>query len=188
MHCVKKLCEPFVRFVFLYTAHFIAAILPSTRGFEIKNVLFRAAGIKIAAKAKIVGGCKFHFTNVIIGEESWIGSQCQFFSGLNTPIVIGNRVDIAPGCYFSTGTHKIGDDRRRAGTGQQKSIAIGDGTWIGMNSTFLAGASVGKGCIVAAGAVVKGRFPDNVMLGGVPAQIIKEFDYNRKSSGRPAAL
>ena len=37
----------------------------------------------------------------------------------------------------------------------------------------LDGAKIGNGCVVAAGAVVKGSFPDNCVLGGVPAKVIK---------------
>lgn len=39
--------------------------------------------------------------------------------------------------------------------------------------TILDGTVIGNGCIVAAGAVVRGQFPDNSVIGGVPARIIK---------------
>ena len=54
-----------------------------------------------------------------------------------------------------------------------KGIQIGNNVWIGAKATFLDGAIVGNNSVVAAGAVVNGIFPDNVVLGGVPAKIIK---------------
>ena len=54
-------------------------------------------------------------------------------------------------------------------------IIVGDGTWIGINATILGGTDIGKNCVVAAGAVVKGKFPDYCVIGGVPARIIKQY-------------
>ena len=54
-----------------------------------------------------------------------------------------------------------------------KPITIGNNCWIGAKVTILDGTKIGNGCIVAAGAVVKGIFPDNVIIGGVPAKILK---------------
>ena len=50
---------------------------------------------------------------------------------------------------------------------------IGSNCWIGAKATILDGVHIGDGCIVAAGAVVTKSFPDNVIIGGVPAKIIK---------------
>lgn len=55
-------------------------------------------------------------------------------------------------------------------------ITIGDGSWIGTNVTILAGTDIGKNCVVAAGAVAKGKFPDYCVIGGVPARILKKYD------------
>lgn len=54
-----------------------------------------------------------------------------------------------------------------------KGITIGNNVWVGAKVTFLDGAFLGNNCVVAAGAVVKGVFPDNVIIGGVPAKILK---------------
>lgn len=60
----------------------------------------------------------------------------------------------------------------------KEPIVIGDGTWIGINATILGGTEIGKNSVVAAGAVVKGKFPDYCVIGGVPARIIKNYDLN----------
>lgn len=54
-------------------------------------------------------------------------------------------------------------------------IKIGKNVWIGAKVTMLDGSVVGNNCVIAAGAVVRGVFPDNCVLGGVPARILKEI-------------
>ena len=54
-----------------------------------------------------------------------------------------------------------------------KGIKIGSNCWIGAKVTILDGAVVGDGCVIAAGAVVRGTFPENCVIGGVPARILK---------------
>ena len=57
-----------------------------------------------------------------------------------------------------------------------KGISIGNNVWVGAKVTFLDGCVVGNNCVVAAGAVVNGVFPDNCVIGGVPAKIIKNIE------------
>jgi maltose O-acetyltransferase len=91
-------------------------------------------------------------------------------------VVIGERCDIAPEVLFVVGSHELGSRERRAGRGFSRSITVGSGTWIGARSTFIAGASVGSGCVVAAGSVVTDAFPNNVLIGGVPAVVIRKLE------------
>ena len=90
-------------------------------------------------------------------------------------IQIGN--DVIAGSYisFHSENHVFDDTSlliREQGV-TSKGIQIGNNVWIGAKATFLDGAIVGNNSVVAAGAVVNGIFPDNVVLGGVPAKIIK---------------
>ena len=57
-------------------------------------------------------------------------------------------------------------------------VSIGDGSWIGIGVILLAGTVIGKNSVVAAGAVVKGKFPDHCVIGGCPARILKRYDEN----------
>lgn len=57
---------------------------------------------------------------------------------------------------------------------KKRPIIIGDGCFIGSNSIILKGTNLGKNCVVGAGSVVSGSFPDNVIIAGNPAKIIKE--------------
>lgn len=53
-----------------------------------------------------------------------------------------------------------------------KGIKIGNNCWIGAGVVFLDGAELGDGCVVGANAVVTKKFPDNVVIAGIPARIL----------------
>jgi acetyltransferase-like isoleucine patch superfamily enzyme len=55
----------------------------------------------------------------------------------------------------------------------EAGITIGNDVWLGAKVTILDGTVIGDGCIVAAGAVVKGEFPPRSIIAGVPARVVK---------------
>jgi len=55
-------------------------------------------------------------------------------------------------------------------------VRIGDDVWIGGNVTIVPGVTIGQNVVVAAGAVVTKDVPDNVLVGGVPAKILKHLE------------
>ena len=55
-------------------------------------------------------------------------------------------------------------------------VKIGNNVWIGAHATILAGVTIGDNAVVAAGAVVTKDVPVNVVVGGVPAKIIKTIE------------
>lgn len=57
-----------------------------------------------------------------------------------------------------------------------KHVVIGDDVWIGGNETILPGVTIGNNVVVAAGAVVTKDVPDNCVVGGMPAKIIKTIE------------
>jgi acetyltransferase-like isoleucine patch superfamily enzyme len=70
--------------------------------------------------------------------------------------------------------HGIVPDKRRQ-IGEIGKVIIGRNVWIGNNVTILKNSEIGDNSIIATGAVVSGKFPTNVIIGGVPAKIIKEL-------------
>lgn len=70
--------------------------------------------------------------------------------------------------------HGINPDKRRE-IGEIGQVIIGRNVWIGNNVTILKNTVIGENTIVAAGAVVSGKFPSNVIIGGVPAKVIKNL-------------
>ena len=163
-----------MRGLILLIANAVSMLLPQTRGFGVRLLLFRAAGVSVAADAKIVGLTRIYYPNARIGA-SWIGAGTHFSCTPTARVTIGDRCDVGPGVLFVTGSHQIGDATRRAGKGFSLPITVGDGTWVGARVTFLGGSSVGAGCVVAAGSLVRGEFPANVMIAGTPARIVKQL-------------
>ncbi|WP_233954911.1 acyltransferase [Pectobacterium versatile] len=112
---------------------------------------------------------------IVIGKDVGIGEFCHI--GGAGGVTIGD--DTIVGSYFSIHpeNHLFGEKDqliRHQGVSHQ-GIAIGRNCWIGAKVTVLDGASVGNGCVIAAGAVVKGQFPDGCVIGGVPARILKKI-------------
>jgi len=85
-------------------------------------------------------------------------------------IVIGEGVAISKGVTLrDSDSHSINGNSRIAAP-----IVIGDHVWIGLNATILKGVSIGDGAVIAAGAVVTRDVPSRSLVGGVPAEIIKQ--------------
>ena len=90
-------------------------------------------------------------------------------------IRIGNDVRIAPHVMIITANHKFDDVTRpiaKQGV-ERKSIVIEDDVWIAGRANIMAGVTVGRGSVVAAGAVVTHDVPPYSVVAGVPARVIK---------------
>ena len=114
-----------------------------------------------------------------LGEGFTCGNHCGLgtnaFYGAAGGIKIGNNVIVGNFVSFHSENHNFTNAEipiRLQGT-SHSGIVIGDNCWIGAKATILDGVHIGNGCVVAAGAVVTKSFPDNVVIGGVPARIIK---------------
>lgn len=88
-------------------------------------------------------------------------------------VTIGDRCLLAPGVCISAATHPLEAERRAAGEEYTAPITLGNDCWLGANSTICPGVTLGNGVVVGAGAVVTKSFGDNVVLGGVPARVLK---------------
>lgn len=144
---------------------------------RIRVKLYRIIGIK-AKDTVISSGCFFNSEFISIGDNCFINRFCQFYSAydVNGQIDIGNKCDIGMNVVFCTITHEIGNSERRAGKHEYKPIKVGDGTWIGANSTILPGIKIGEGCVIAAGSVVSKNCEPNGLYAGSPARRIKDLD------------
>lgn len=88
-------------------------------------------------------------------------------------ISIGNYTRIGQNvCIMDFEAHGT-NPLERSRVGEIGIVEIGENVWIGNNVTILKNSIIGKNTIVATGAVVNGRFPENVIIGGIPAKIIK---------------
>lgn len=88
-------------------------------------------------------------------------------------ISIGDNTRIGQNvCIMDFEAHNT-NPLERSKVGEIGIIEIAENVWIGNNVTILKNSKIGKNSIVATGAVVNGSFPDNVIIGGIPAKIIK---------------
>ena len=110
---------------------------------------------------------------LVMGNNSAIGDFTHF--GAPGGIEIGNDVIMGSYISFHSENHNFNDTSKliREQGVTSKGIKLGNNIWVGAKVTFLDGCSVGNNSVVAAGAVVNGVYPDNVVIGGIPAKVIK---------------
>ena len=146
-----------------------------------------------AGKIEIGDGCMFgynlggYFYKGVIElqpryEKSLIKIGNHILSNNNLFICAANYVSIEDDtligqgvCIIDHEAHGIEPDKRYE-LGEIGTVEIGKNVWIGNNVTILKNTKIGANTIVAAGAVVSGEFPANVIIGGVPAKIIKAIE------------
>jgi acetyltransferase-like isoleucine patch superfamily enzyme len=106
---------------------------------------------------------------ISIGKNVFINHACSFLD--MGGITLEDDVLVGPKVNLITENHPMNPADRRAMVA--KPILIKRKAWIGAGATILPGVTVGENAIVAAGAVVSRDVPDNAVVGGVPAKIIK---------------
>lgn len=107
--------------------------------------------------------------NIHIGKNVFINMGCKFQD--QGGIFIGDGALIGHNVVLATLNHaKSPQDRSSM---LPAPIHIGKNVWIGANATVLPGVTIGDGAIVAAGAVVTRNIPENTIVGGVPAKVIR---------------
>lgn len=127
----------------------------------------------IAPSAELIG-------NVGLGDEAsvWFGAVIR---GDNERIALGPRVNIQELCVLHTDPGfpmTIGEDCTIGHRAILHGCTIGPNSLIGMGATILNGAKIGRNCLVGAGALVtEGKeFPDNSLIVGAPAKVIRTLD------------
>ena len=122
----------------------------------------------------------FSYENLYVGNNVCIGYHADFIS-TRSKIIINDHVIFGPNVSIRGGDHRtdiVGcfideiKDCDKLPENDADVIFEGD-NWIGMNSIILKGVTIGRGCIVAAGAVVSRDTPPYSIVGGVPAKVLK---------------
>ncbi len=113
--------------------------------------------IKIHEGVSMSGCTIYSMDSIIIGANTDIGSGCKIIDNDFHPLAYSERHPIEQ-------MDKV----------KKRPISIGEGCFLGANSLILKGTVLGKNVVVGAGSVVSGTFPDNVIIAGNPARIIKE--------------
>jgi acetyltransferase-like isoleucine patch superfamily enzyme len=156
-----------------------ARLIPKFTFARVRAQLFRLAGVQVENSAALMGnltivGPRGAAAKLHIGPECMIGPEVTM--GLDAPITIGRGVSISPGATLYTGSHNLGaGSQRMSPVVSARPIVVEDGAWIGMRALILPGVRVGKGAVVAAGAVVTQDVPPNTLVSGNPAAVVRKL-------------
>lgn len=112
-------------------------------------------------------------SKVSIGNHSGIGVNAD----IPAEVTIGDYVVMGPNCKIYTQNHKHEFNETpflQQGYEEVKPVVIGNNVWIGGSVTILPGKTIGNNVVIGACSVVTNNVPDNCIVGGNPAKIIKK--------------
>jgi acetyltransferase-like isoleucine patch superfamily enzyme len=138
-------------------------------------------GVQLDRRVHIHRGTIIEVTQggqVVIGESTFIQANCNL-NGHKGCIRIGRDVMIAQHCGLYPYQHRVDDLTRpmaHQGLVTKGDIVIEDDVWLGAGVTVMDGVRMGRGAVVAAGAVVTKEVPPYAIVGGVPARILRFRD------------
>jgi acetyltransferase-like isoleucine patch superfamily enzyme len=136
----------------------------------IRLFIYRLSGMEIGDGSRIhMWANFFNPQGITVGKDTIIGDHV-FLDG-RAKITIGNHVDIASSVMIYSSSHDVDSEDFRA---QNLPVVIGDYVFIGPRVIILPGVQIGKGAVVAAGAVVTKEVAPFTVVGGVPAEFIRE--------------
>lgn len=164
--------DKILKYIYLYTINLIPckhdSKLNMLKSIFLKNI-FKSCGtnINIRPNIKFVIG-----KNISIGDYSGIGEK-SFIQDIGE-IHIGNNVLMGPEVMIFTANHNISRQQLIRLQGYTvKKVIISDDVWIGSRSIILPGVEIGKGAVIAAGAIVTKNVEPYAIVGGNPARVIK---------------
>lgn len=125
------------------------------------------------------GGKKYD-PRLIFEDGVIVGYNCTFFA--TQTLCIGHDTIFAGGCLVTTENHginPISDLPYHAQPLTSAPVVIGNGCWIGQNVCVLPGVKIGCKCIIGSNAVVNKDIPDYSIAVGVPARVIKTYNFEK---------
>lgn len=123
---------------------------------------------------------------ITIGDRCVIGRGSHLIG--HWSIELGDDIQTGPYVYITDQNHGYEDPEMPVGLQptRERPVRIGSGSWLGANAVILPGTDLGRNCVVAAGAVVRGAFPDHSVVAGVPAKtvrMLKDGKWQRPTTG-----
>jgi maltose O-acetyltransferase len=112
--------------------------------------------------------------NIRVGENFYANFDCVVLDVCR--VDIGRNCALGPGVHIYAATHPLDATERAAGAEYGAPVTVGDNVWIGGRAVLNPGVSVGDNAVVASGAVVTSDVPEDVVVGGNPATVIRELD------------
>lgn len=160
----------------LWLVDLLLGPLPILVGKRFRAGLYRLVGFRIGSDSKFLDRATFDalcnpYPNLRIGQRSQVGIGCHF--SLNAPVTVGDDVVFGHYVRIITDTHELGPSIRRCGERIPLPVVVEDGVWLASNVVLLPGVTIGRGSVVASGAVVSRDVPPNCIVGGVPARVLR---------------
>lgn len=163
---------------FFYKLRFNKIGFPSKLGRPLK--LKNARNVSLGKRVRIMSGYRIECYNggtVNIGDDVSIGQNLHMISG--GKLTVGNHVTFSGNVFISNLNHSY--EKLDVSALRQeniiKGVSVGDFCFVGYGACILPGTQLGKNVIVGANSVVCGKFPDYVVVAGVPAKIIKKYNF-----------
>src|SRR4051794_25028452 len=148
----------------------LLSLVPGLTGQYLRRAFLGRVLARCHHSALVEFGTLFSQVGAVLDDNVYVGPRCTL--GL---VHLERDVLLAAGVQVPSGgkTHYFDDPTKpiREQGGERSMVTIGAGAWVGSGAIVL--ADVGKGTVVAAGAVVTKPLPDNVIAGGVPAKVIR---------------
>lgn len=134
----------------------------------------RVMRFEIGPRSTVWLDCRFDCPRSFsLGTGSVINERCRLDS--RGGLIIGNSVSISSDVIILTADH---DPDSEVFEGRTRPVQIGDYAWVGTRSMILPGVTIGKGAVVAAGAVVTKSVPEYTIVAGVPAKPVRKRSAN----------
>lgn len=112
--------------------------------------------------------------NIHVGNHFYANFDCVFLDVCE--IRIGDHCYIAPGVHIYTAAHPLHPVERISGVEFGKPVTIGNNVWVGGSVVINPGITIGHNVVIGSGAIVTKDVPDNVVVAGNPAKIIKRIE------------
>lgn len=112
--------------------------------------------------------------NIHVGEHFYTNFNCTILDVCE--VHIGDNCLMGPDVHIYTATHPLNPFERITGAEYGKPVNIGNNVWIGGRAVINPGITIGDNVVIASGAVVTKDVPDNMIVGGNPARIIREIE------------
>lgn len=152
-----------------YLAKINAATDSDSRNKYIREA-FGASGKELHMEARV----NFDYGyNIKVGDHFYANFNSTFLDG--APITIGDRVLLGPNVQLITAEHPILPQARATGIESAAPITIGNDVWLGAGATVLPGVTIGHNVVVGAASVVTKDVPDDVIVVGNPARILRSI-------------
>ncbi|SIQ95826.1 maltose O-acetyltransferase [Haladaptatus litoreus] len=126
-----------------------------------------------SVEAKPPFRCDYGY-NIHVGDGFFANFDCVILDVCR--VEIGQNCLLGPGVHIYTATHPIDAQTRIEGPEYGKPVTIGDNVWIGGRAIINPGVTIGDNVVISSGAVVTDDVPDDVVVGGNPAKVIKELE------------